>query len=108
MITSPLAGMQVLWAAALAALLLREPFSRPMAVGMLISVVGVAVLTIGASGGSELSPTWWLAVPYALGAGFCWALAGVLLTYNMRRGVDGFQALAISTLVGVALSLIHI
>ncbi len=103
LITTPLSGMQVLWAAALAALMLREPFTRPMALGMVISVVGIAVLTRGASGSFALAPTWWLAVPYALGAGFCWALAGVLLTYNMRRGVDGFQALAISTLVGLVI-----
>lgn len=101
LITSPLSGTQVLWAAALAALLLHEPFTRPMALAMLISVGGIFVLTAGASGGLELSPTWWRAVPFALGAGVCWALVGVLLTYNMRRGVDGYQALAISTIVGV-------
>lgn len=101
LIASPLSGTQVLWAAALAALLLHEPFTRPMALAMLISIGGIFVLTAGASSGLELSPTWWQAVPFALAAGVCWALVGVLLTYNMRRGVDGYQALAISTLVGV-------
>jgi drug/metabolite transporter (DMT)-like permease len=101
LIASPLSGTQVLWAAGLAALLLREPFTRPMALGMVVSVGGIFVLTAGASGSFELSPTWWKAVPFALGVGFCWALAGVLLTYNLRRGVDGYQALTISTLAGV-------
>ena len=100
LITSPVSGTQVLFAALLAALLLREPFTRTMALGMVISVAGVFALTVGRSG-ADLSPTWWLAVPYALGTALCWALAGVLLTYTMRRGVDPFQAVAIPTIVGI-------
>ena len=101
LITSPVTGTQVLFAALLAALLLRETFTRTMALGMVISVVGVFALTVGRSG-ADLSPTWWLAVPFALGTALCWALAGVLLTYTMRRGVDPFQAVAIPAIVGIA------
>jgi drug/metabolite transporter (DMT)-like permease len=100
LITSPVSGTQVLFAALLAALLLREPFTGKMALGMVISVVGIFALTAGRSG-ADLSPTWWLAVPYALGTALCWAMAGVLLTYSMRRGVDPFQAVAIPTMVGI-------
>jgi drug/metabolite transporter (DMT)-like permease len=100
LITSPVTGTQVLFAALLAALLLGEAFTRTMALGMVISVVGVFALTVGRSG-ADLSPTWWLAVPFALGTALCWALAGVLLTYTMRRGVDPFQAVAIPTVVGI-------
>lgn len=102
LITSPLTGTQVIWAALLAALLLRERFTRSMALGMVVSVVGITALTLGRSTGVVLSSTWWLAVPFGLGTAFCWALAGVLITYNMRHGVDRFQVLAIPTLVGVA------
>jgi len=102
LITSPITGTQVLWAALLAAILLHERFTRAMALGMVVSVIGVAALTLGSTGGAELSSTWWLAVPYALGAAFCWALAGVHMAYNMRRGVDSFQVLAIPIIVGVA------
>ena len=101
LITSPVLGTQVLFAALLAALLLREPFTRTMALGMVISVVGIFALTVGQSG-AGLPPTWWLAVPFALGTALSWALAGVLLTYTMRRGVDPFQAVAIPTIVGIA------
>jgi DME family drug/metabolite transporter len=101
LITSPLTGTQVIWSALLAALLLRERFTSTMALGMVVSVIGVAALTVGRSGGIQLSGTWWVAVPFALGTAFCWALAGVLLTYCMRRGVDRFQVLAIPTLLGV-------
>jgi drug/metabolite transporter (DMT)-like permease len=101
LIASPLAGTQVLWAALLAALLLRERFTRIMALGMIISVFGVAALTAGSSGSLALSSTWWLAVPFALGTALCWALAGVLMTYCLRQGVDRFQVLAIPTLIGL-------
>jgi drug/metabolite transporter (DMT)-like permease len=60
------------------------------------------VLTLGKSQGSSLQPGWWLAVPYALATAFCWALAAVLITYAMRRGVDRFQALAFALFVGLA------
>jgi drug/metabolite transporter (DMT)-like permease len=100
LITSPVSGTQVLFAAILAAIVLRELFTRTMALGMAVSVVGVLVLTAGRSG-AELPSTWWLAVPFALGTALCWALAGVLMTYTMRRGVDPFQAVAIPSIVGV-------
>ena len=70
LITSPVSGTQVLFAALLAALLLREPLTRTMALGMAISVVGICVLTAGRSG-VDLPPTWWLAVPFALGTALC-------------------------------------
>jgi len=101
LVTSPVTGTQVLWGALLAALLLRQPFNRFMALGILVSVFGILVLTIGGSRGAELAPTWWLAVPYALGAAACWAVSGVMLSYAMRRGVNRHRALAVVVLTGV-------
>jgi drug/metabolite transporter (DMT)-like permease len=101
LITSPVTGTSVLWGALLAAALLHEPFNRRMAAGMGISILGIAVLSLGKGGAEQLSPTWWLAVPYALGAALCWAISGVLLAYAMRRGVDRYQALGLTILVGV-------
>jgi DME family drug/metabolite transporter len=103
LITSPLTGTQVLWAALLAAILLRERLTRTMALGMVVSVIGIAALTWGRSGSAELGDRWWLAVPFGLATALCWALAGVLITYDMRRGVDRFQVLAIPTMMGLAI-----
>jgi len=103
LITSPVTGTQVLWSALLAALFLHEPFNRCMAFGMVVSLGGVLLLGLGQSGGVAPSPTWWLAVPYATGTAFCWALAGVLVTYAMRRSVDRFQALTMIQLTGMVL-----
>jgi drug/metabolite transporter (DMT)-like permease len=104
LIASPITGTQVLWGALLAAMLLHEPFNRKMAAGMGLSVAGVFVLALGRSSEVTLSPTWWVAVPYATSTAFCWALSGVLITYTMRRGVNRFQALATATLTGIVLN----
>ncbi len=104
LIASPVSGTQVLWGALLAAFLLHEPFNRRMAVGMVVSVVGVLVLALGRSGDVTLSSGWWLAVPYAVCTAFCWSLSGVLIAYAMRRSVDRFHALAIATLTGIVLN----
>jgi drug/metabolite transporter (DMT)-like permease len=101
LIASPVTGTSVMWGALLAALLLREPLNRRMAVGMVISIAGIVVLALGQGGAAQLSPTWWQAVPYGLGAALCWAVGGVVLTYAMRRGVDRYQALGLTILVGV-------
>jgi len=100
-VASPITGTQVLWGALIAALFLREPFTWRMAAGMLVSVSGIALLSLGKSGGLELSQGWWLAIPAAAGAALCWSLSGVLIAYTMRRGVDRFQALSIAVLVGL-------
>lgn len=103
LVTSPVTGTQVLWSALLAAAFLGERFMGRMALGMVVSVVGITVLAIGQSGGAQLSATWWIAIPYAAGAAFCWALGGVLLTYAMRQHVDRYQALAVFSVIGIAL-----
>ena len=100
-VTSPITGTQVLWSAIIAALLLHQPLNRKMVFGMLISVVGVSLLTLGRSGTWALPPRWWLAVPLATATAVSWALSGVFVAYVLERGVDRFQAMAVSSLVGV-------
>jgi drug/metabolite transporter (DMT)-like permease len=101
-VATPVVATQVLWSGLLAVILLKEPLSRRMLLGMGVCILGVVVLTVGKSQGSSLQPGWWLSVPYALTTASCWALAAVLITYAMRRGVDRFQALAFALLVGLA------
>ena len=100
-VTSPITGTQVLWSAIIAALLLHQPLNGKMVLGMLISVVGVCLLALGRSGNWTLSPRWWLAVPLATATALSWALSGVFVAYVLGRGVDRFQAMAVSSLVGV-------
>jgi drug/metabolite transporter (DMT)-like permease len=101
LVTTPITGTQVLWSGVLAAIFLRERLNWQMVVGMLVCVGGIALLTLGQSGGTPVSPHWWLAIPLALITALCWSSSGVLVTYAMRRGVDTFQSLAIATSSGI-------
>jgi len=103
-VASPITGTQVLWGAIIAAIFLKERFGRKMAAGMVVSILGITLLSLGKAGAVQLSPTWWLAIPYATGTALCWSLSAVLITYTMRRGVDRFQALAAGVLVGLTCS----
>jgi drug/metabolite transporter (DMT)-like permease len=100
-VTTPITGTQVLWSAVIAALLLHQPLNRKMALGMLISICGVCLLALGRGGTWTLSPRWWLAVPFASATALSWALSGVFVAYVLGRGVDRFQAMAVSSLIGV-------
>ncbi|MBU0495327.1 MAG: DMT family transporter [Chloroflexi bacterium] len=102
LIATPVSGTQVLWAAVLAAIFLRQPLNARMAIGMAVAVGGIALLAVGQTGGTPASPQWWMAVPLALGTALCWALSGVLVTAAMNRGLDQFRALAVATAVGLA------
>jgi len=107
LVASPVTGTQAIWAGLIAALFLHERLNRTMVSGMVITVLGIALLAVGQSGDASVSPTWWLAVPFALGTALCWALSGVLVTSAMRQGVDRFRALAVATGSGiVALTLL--
>jgi drug/metabolite transporter (DMT)-like permease len=100
-VTTPVTGTQVLWSAVIAALLLHQPLNRKMALGMLISICGVCLMALGRGGSLMLSPRWWLAVPFASATALSWALSGVFVAYVLARGVDRFQAMAVSSLIGV-------
>ncbi len=102
LITTPVAGTQILWAAIFAGILLGEKLNYKMVLGMVVSICGILVLAVGRSGDVNLASRWWLAIPYALGAAICWSSSGVLIAYAMRRGVDRFQALLVGIIVGNA------
>jgi drug/metabolite transporter (DMT)-like permease len=106
LIATPISGTHVLWGAVLAALLLHEPFNPRMARGMLLSIAGVLVLTLGRTAQATLAAGWWMAVPYAAATAVSWAMGGVLTAYALRRGVDRFQALA--TTSGTALVCLNV
>jgi drug/metabolite transporter (DMT)-like permease len=100
-VTTPVTGTQVLWSAVIAAVLLHQPLNRRMALGMLVSIGGVSLLALGSGGAWTFSPRWWLAVPFASATALSWALSGVFVAYVLGRGVDRFQAMALSSLIGV-------
>ena len=100
LITTPLTGTQVLWAAGFAILLLGEKLNWKMVAGMLVSISGISLLAVGKTGLSTLATDWWLAIPLALATAICWSLSGVLIAYVQRKGVNRFHALLFAILVG--------
>lgn len=101
LVATPVVGTQVLWSAVIAALWLRQPLNRRMALGMVIGVLGVSLLTLGRTGSVQFGPRWWLALPYSLGAALSWASSAVLSARAMERGIDRYRLLAISASAGV-------
>ena len=67
-----------MWGALLSALIIRERLSAARIVGLVLGVVGVALIS-GPRGGGE-----WLAIAAALGAAFCYGLAAVALQRSAR------------------------
>jgi drug/metabolite transporter (DMT)-like permease len=103
LVVTPLTSTQALWGAIIAVIVLREPLNRKMVLGMIVSIIGVTLLSYGRAGAADLAANWWIAIPMALGTAFCWSLSGVLITYTMRHGVDRFQALAVALIIGLGL-----
>jgi len=101
LIATPVSGTQSLWAALLAALLLGQVLNGKMVGGILVSIAGIVLLTLGQNKGSAVSSQWLLAVPLALGTALSWALSGVLMTGTLQRGVNRFHSLAIATTSGI-------
>jgi drug/metabolite transporter (DMT)-like permease len=101
LIATPMIGTQTLWSALLAAALLGEALNVRMALAMTLSLAGIVVLTVGKTAQLALQPGWWMAVPLAAGAALCWALGGVLSAGAMRRGINRYQAVFISSLTAV-------
>ena len=67
-----------MWGALLSALIVRERLPAARIVGLVLGVVGVALIS-GPRGGGE-----WLAIAAALGAAFCYGLAAVALQRSAR------------------------
>jgi DME family drug/metabolite transporter len=100
LVTTPIVGTQVLWAALIAVPILKEPLNWKMTTGMLVSIAGILVLAVGRSSGTDLAENWWIAVFLALLCAFCWSVSGVLIAYAQRKGVNRFNALLIGLITG--------
>jgi len=80
-LATPIVGTQVIWAALFAYIFLREKINLPMMMGMVTSIIGVTVLTIGKSGTGISLEGWQLAVPLAALAALCFSSGGAIQRY---------------------------
>ena len=87
-----------MWGALLSALVLRERLSPGRSAGLILGVIGVAVVS-----GAEAS-TRWLAILAALAAAFCYGLTGVVLRRWGRETTARGMAVGTQLMGGVLLA----
>lgn len=109
LITVPIISMHPMWAAIVAVPFLAEAFTLRTGAGILVSVLGIGLLTYGQHVGTPVSTQWPLGVAYALLTSFGFAAGANLNRYLIPRGVDVFSLLGltnIATVIVLGLSLL--
>ena len=96
-ITTPISSTSAIFGGLLALMVLKEVFNREMLVGMIVTTVGVLVLTRGQAMGTPVSEQWLRGVAFALIGALGSSVGGILLTYALRRGADVFVSMLLST-----------
>lgn len=100
-ITTPVVGTQVIWVTLISYFFLKEKINIPMIFGMVISLIGVVVLTIGNSEGSIMLDGWKIAAPLALLSALCYATAGSIKRYLFtRKSLDKWTVTFIEVTTG--------
>ncbi|GFN36747.1 DMT family transporter [Tepidimicrobium xylanilyticum] len=84
-LTTPIMGTQAMWATLISYIFLKEKMNFPMILGMLISFLGVILLTIGNLGGNIMLEGWQKAVPLTLLAALCYSSSGVIKRYLFTK-----------------------
>jgi O-acetylserine/cysteine efflux transporter len=102
-LTAPVLATNILWSAIIAALLLKERLNARMMAGIVVAVLGVALLGIGRSTGSSILPEALSAIPLALVTAMSWAASVNCTRYALTRGVDKYLAIALSQTFGIVL-----
>ncbi len=105
-LTAPVLATNILWSALIAALFLKERLNRWMVAGMVVAVVGVALLGYSRSQGSAVAPEALAAIPLALVTTLGWASSANCTRYALTRGVDKYLAIALSQTFGVAMLIV--
>jgi len=100
-ITAPISSTSAIFGSLLALFMLKEIFNLQMLAGMIVTTVGVFILTRGQVMGVPVSEHWLRGVTLSLIGAFCSAVGGILLTYALRRGADIFVAMLLSTATAV-------
>ena len=100
-LAAPILSTNVLWSALIAALFLKEPLNFRMTMGILVSVLGIALLGYGRSVGSAVLPGALWAIPLTLGASISWSAMSNCSRYVLRRGINKYLVLATSQTFGV-------
>jgi drug/metabolite transporter (DMT)-like permease len=109
LVAAPVMSLHPLWGALIAIPFLGEAFNRRIGGGIVIAVLGIALLTYGQSTGTPVSPEWPLGLLYAMLTALCFAVGANLSRFLIPRGLDVFSVLGLTNVgtllvLGVALS----
>lgn len=102
-LTQPVLATSIFWSAFLAAIFLGEALTRRMVTGVIVAVLGVALLGYGRSVGGNLPGNVLLALPLAFIPAVTWAAGSICTRYALVKGVDKYLVLAVSNLWAVVL-----
>lgn len=96
LVAAPVMSLHPLWGALIAVPFLGEAFNKRIGSGIVIAVLGIALLTYGQHIGAPVSPQWPLGLLYALLTGLCFAIGANLNRYLIPKGVDVFSLLGLT------------
>jgi drug/metabolite transporter (DMT)-like permease len=107
-LTAPVLATNILWSAIIAAVFLGERLNAHMLAGIVVAVLGVALLGLGRAGGAQVVPEALAAIPLALVTAMSWATAANCTRYALTRGVDKYPAIALSQTFGVVVLIVFL
>lgn len=106
LVAVPILSINPLWGALIAVPFLGEVFNRQIGIGIITSIVGIALLTYGQYVGAPVSPLWPLGVVFALITAFSWALTANLRRYFLSEDLDIFWMIGINSSVAVGVLIV--
>ena len=107
-IAIPVLQTQLLWGALLAWALLGERLTSRGALGMLVTLAGLLLLTIGQSRGVPVSDQWLWGLLLALVPAVAWGFSGVIWRYGQQRGIDRSSGITVHYGTSVVTSLLFL
>ncbi len=100
LVAVPIFSVNPLWGALLAVPFLGEVFNKQIGGGIIISIVGISLLTYGQYVGTPVSSKWLLGVVFASITALSWALIANFRSYFLSRGMNLFWMIGINSTIG--------
>jgi uncharacterized membrane protein len=101
LVAVPIFSINPLWGALIAVPFLGEVFNRRIGGGIIITIIGISLLTYGQYVGTPVSPQWVMGIVYASFTALTWALTANFRRYLLLRGLDVFWMIGINSSIGV-------
>ncbi len=102
LVAVPAYSTQQLFSALLAIPVLGESFSKRLGVGIVLSLLGITLLSYGQQGGVSVSASWPLGMAFGLLTALMWGIRNSLGALLLRRGMEPFTWHGITTTASVA------